>query len=103
MRFFRSLALAALLSLILTSAVQARPLARPAGDLFQPLWSALVRLWASTVPATKEGCGMDPLGRCHTASSPTYEGCTMDPLGCSGAAAPTEAGCGMDPLGCSGR
>lgn len=103
MRSFRALMMAALLSLTLASVVEARPVARPAGDLLQSLWGALVKLWAPTAPVNKEGCTMDPLGRCNTATSPTDAGCTIDPLGCSRAAAPNEEGCTIDPLGCSGR
>lgn len=99
MRSFRAFMLAALFSLTLAPVVEARPAARPTGDLLQSLWSALARLWFPTAPVTKEGCTMDPLGRCNTATSPTDEGCILDPLGCSGAAAPTDAGCVIDPLG----
>ena len=81
MRSFRALTMAALLSLTLAPVAEARPVARPAGDLLQSLWSALVRLWAPTAPVTKEGCRLDPLGRCNTATAPTDEGCGMDPLG----------------------
>jgi uncharacterized protein with LGFP repeats len=48
--------------------------------LLQPLWNLLARAWS------KEGCTMDPLGRCLPGTAPTSdpqtdEGCRIDPLG----------------------
>jgi hypothetical protein len=60
----------------------------PSG-LFDPLWALFSSLWE-----TKEGCGMDPSGRCLPASK---AGCEMDPDGrCLTA---PKAGCELDPYG----
>jgi hypothetical protein len=46
----------------------------------------------------KEGCMIDPWGRCIKGN--TKEGCGIDPLGHCGASTPTaDAGCTIDPLG----
>jgi hypothetical protein len=67
------------------------------------LWDVLRSLWT-----TKEGCTIDPLGRCLHEPAPTpepspttKEGCRIDPLG-SCSTVPTlaaKAGCRLDPLG----
>lgn len=64
----------------------------PSG-LFEPLWALFSSLWDA-----KEGCGMDPSGRCLPAPK---AGCGMDPDGqCLPAPQPTsDIGCGMDPDG----
>jgi hypothetical protein len=65
-----------------------------------PLWSFLGRLWA------KEGCGLDPSGRCATSPVTTDVGCGLDPSGaCKPASTPEslDVGCGLDPSGqCNG-
>jgi hypothetical protein len=49
----------------------------------------------------KEGCGIDPWGRCGATTPRIDEGCTIDPLGRCAPSAPTaDAGCGIDPWGC---
>jgi hypothetical protein len=60
---------------------------------FDPLWALFSSLWD-----TKEGCGMDPNGRCLETPK---AGCGMDPNGqCLPAPQPTsDIGCGMDPDG----
>jgi hypothetical protein len=50
--------------------------------LSEPLWSLLASLWGE--PATKEGCGMDPWGRCNPNPQPEPG---------------SEAGAGADPFG----
>ncbi|HKH45890.1 MAG TPA: hypothetical protein VKM72_14605 [Thermoanaerobaculia bacterium] len=69
-------------------------------DVLAPLWSFLGRLWV------KEGCGLDPHGRCTTSPVTTDAGCGLDPSGaCKPATAPEslDAGCGLDPHGqCNG-
>jgi hypothetical protein len=64
----------------------------PAG-FFDSLWALFSPLWG-----TKEGCGMDPDGRCLPAPK---AGCGMDPNGqCLPAPQPTsDIGCGLDPSG----
>jgi hypothetical protein len=47
-----------------------------------PLWAFLSSFWTGSL--TKEGCGMDPYGRCNP-------GQPQQPQ--------TEAGCGADPSG----
>jgi hypothetical protein len=68
--------------------------------LLAPLWSFLGRLWA------KEGCGLDPSGRCATSPVTTDVGCGLDPSGaCKPASTPEslDVGCGLDPSGqCNG-
>ena len=60
------------------------------GDLFSRLLRLLPGLWQ------KEGCIIDPNGRC--APAPIDAGCTIDPDGrCAPAAA--DAGCEIDPNG----
>lgn len=66
-------------------------------DLFTGFWGFLGRL-------TKEGCMIDPHGRCLTdpASSQLDAGCTIDPHGrCLTDPAPAQAdtGCTIDPHG----
>jgi hypothetical protein len=60
------------------------------------LWSLLARVWA------KEGCRIDPNGRCITDSQTTTdEGCSIDPYGpcLTGTQDNTDAGCMIDPYG----
>jgi hypothetical protein len=69
--------------------------------ILEPLWNLLSSL-GSGAPVTKAGCGMDPDGRCATASTTpqtqTEIGCGADPSGrCS--SAQSEIGCGADPNG----
>ena len=53
---------------------------------FDSLWHIVSALWSDSSPAhqpqSKEGCGMDPFGRCSSTTQPQ-----------------TDAGCGMDPFG----
>lgn len=68
--------------------------------LLDPLWALFTSLW--NAPATKEGCGMDPNGRCKPAVQPSTDaGCGMDPDGrCKPGPLPTlDEGGGWDPSG----
>jgi hypothetical protein len=68
--------------------------------LLDPLWSFFTLLWRGAIE--KEGCGMDPDGRCAPAVQPkTDAGCGMDPDGrCIPKTQPLfDAGCGADPNG----
>jgi hypothetical protein len=50
--------------------------------LFEPVLRLLSSLWDE--PATKNGCGLDPLGSCKSGSrSQPASDCEYDPLGCS--------------------
>jgi hypothetical protein len=76
-----------------------------------PMTEALLQFWSYVAGAlTKEGCGIDPSGRCITASSSgtsapvgSDAGCTIDPDGycLPGGLAPAspDAGCTIDPNG----
>lgn len=77
-----------------------RKVETPLAALLLRAWDSLARLW------TKNGCGVDPDGRCATASTSTSNvdnGCGVDPNGlCSPAPASTsnvDNGCGVDPSG----
>jgi hypothetical protein len=68
--------------------------------LLDHLWTLFSSIWSE--PADKEGCGMDPLGRCAPApEDETEAGCGADPDGgCEPAPqAQTKEGCGADPNG----
>jgi len=66
----KSLAAAALMASLMS----------PWTGFLDPLWSFLSSL--GNAPATKEGCGMDPFGRCTTATMPSFdEGGGWDPNG----------------------
>jgi hypothetical protein len=65
-------------------------------DLVSRAWSRLTDI------QTKEGCYIDPNGRCLNGASPApppaaETGCYIDPNGC--AAAQTDTGCNIDPDG----
>jgi hypothetical protein len=73
-------------------------------DLLSRAWSFVTGVW------TKEGCNIDPNGRCLSAPSPlpTKEGCQIDPGGrCLSISSPpvasptksTDTGCQIDPGG----
>jgi len=67
----RSLVVATLAAFLLV------PRASHAGVL-DPLWAFFASLWSGATE--KEGCGMDPDGRCAPALQPkSEEGCGMDP------------------------
>jgi hypothetical protein len=86
----RSLAAAALMASLMNPWIR----------ILDPLWSFLGSL--GNAPATKEGCGMDPNGRCLPAALPSSDaGCGMDPDGrCSTVPPPSsDAGAGWDPNG----
>jgi hypothetical protein len=55
-------------------------------ESFSGLWSVLTGFW------TKNGCQVDPNGRCL----PAKNGCSVDP---SGICLPTKNGCSADPSG----
>lgn len=71
--------------------------------LLDRAWSLIAALWV------KEGCGIDPSGRCFTGTAQqqpgTKEGCHIDPSGlCENGPAQTpppqpKAGCHIDPNG----
>lgn len=67
---------------VLTLALLAS-LATPASGGLDSLSSLGSWLWGDLL--SKEGCGMDPFGRCSPAPQPGPE---------------SDAGCGMDPSGC---
>ena len=71
-------------------------------DPLASLWSWLAQVWV------KNGCAIDPWGRCLSGSVPAPpagadNGCGLDPSGrCHSAASPLPAadnGCGLDPDG----
>lgn len=65
---------------------------------FDSLRSLLVSFWSTMGlgDRTKEGCMIDPWGRCTTAPSKT--GCEIDPWGRC-VTAPNKTGCAIDPWG----
>jgi hypothetical protein len=69
------------------------------GGLHWPDWLGfLSHLWAP------QGCGLEPVGGCGNASTPTPrdEGCMLEPVGrCTNASAPAprDHGCMVDPVG----
>ena len=74
---------------------QARPALSDSGDLFVRLWRLLPQPW------TKNGCDVDPSGRCLTkGSSPVAvdNGCELDPNG-GRCPTTTKNGCEVDPDG----
>lgn len=75
----RSLAAAALMASLIY----------PWNRILDPLWSFLTSL--GNTPVTKEGCGMDPDGRCAPVAKPLSDaGCGMDPNGrCTPATPPS--------------
>lgn len=95
------LLLAAMLSAPWASAAPSRSESPRPADAVEPAplkllsraWMLLRSVWA------KEGCGIDPFGRCIS----TKEGCRIDPFGrcLSGSAPELEAdeGCNIDPFG----
>lgn len=100
---FRAIALLLVLAILPWSAA-AEPLQRAAqfhiGSAAAPLtslWSWLINLWE------KNGCGLDPWGRCLPSTVPaqptgTDNGCMIDPDGrCR--VTPAKNGCGLDPHG----
>ena len=104
-RTTRCFAFALLLTVLAGNAVQAASWHRPSSSIsergmFSAVWNWLAHLVQSTPTSqTKEGCGMDPDGRCASSMTPD-EGCGMDPNGapraCSGL---IEEGGMMDPDG----
>jgi hypothetical protein len=103
--FLRTLLAFALAAVLLVPGASAaghrtpRIAVRASQNVLMPLWSFLSRLW------TKEGCGLDPSGRCATTPVTTDEGCGLDPHGACAPSAPEslDAGCGLDPSGlCNG-
>jgi hypothetical protein len=121
MRVFRHLVAVILLGLAIgtpwASAAEPRPgvhqaqqVARSTPDLIDGLRNLLMSFWSTMGlgASTKEGCAIDPWGRCITA--PNKTGCAIDPAGrCitapeSGETDSTlvpveENGCAIDPLG----
>lgn len=99
-RFIRLLVVAFTLIALLGAplASEAAPL-RGAGRVTASLdwlWRALAQVWE------KEGCSLDPFGRCAPeAPVNTKEGCFIDPFGRCLTPSPTttEAGCYIDPFG----
>ncbi len=52
--------------------------------LLDPLWAFFSSLSEGSA-STKEGCGLDPWGRCNSAQpQQTENGCGLDPWGCPG-------------------
>ncbi|HSK75315.1 MAG TPA: hypothetical protein VLQ45_02570 [Thermoanaerobaculia bacterium] len=86
MRVLRPFAVLLLVLALGASGAAASPAPRPAGlpeaepsirvpSLFVRLESFLAGLWS------KEGCRVDPLGRCEPVAPATDAGCRLDPLG----------------------
>ena len=105
-RFASSLVIAILAG----NAAQAAPWSRPSSPVSEEgLFSAAWRWLAHLLPdvpfsQTKEGCGMDPNGRCIPTPPSTAEAgsCGMDPDGtprCAPSAGLSDAGGMMDPNG----
>jgi hypothetical protein len=72
-----------------------RPALSDSGDLFARLWSLLAQPWR------KNGCSVDPNGRCLPKGSRAVtldNGCDVDPNG-GRCPATTKNGCGIDPDG----
>lgn len=70
-------------------------------NLLNQVWSLLGSFWSAPADS-KEGCGMDPSGRCSPEpQSQPKEGCGWDPNGLQSPVAQPQApeGCGMDPWG----
>jgi hypothetical protein len=98
----RVVLLAALLLLIApwASAAPRHRSARPARaslgigipDVLSLAWQVISGGWM------KEGCNIDPDGRCFIAL-PTKEGCQIDPSGRCLSALPVKTGCQIDPSG----
>jgi hypothetical protein len=110
-RFLLAASLALLLSM---PSLAAGPQTPPRGHharISNPVTEALRQLWNYVAGAlTKEGCGIDPNGRCVTSTSgisapdgSEEAGCGIDPSGrcLQGGLAPAslDAGCGLDPSG----
>jgi hypothetical protein len=96
------LALCAFLGAPATSLAGPRSSARFSEDrtvsasLLSRLWNAVVSAWE------KEGCTIDPYGRCAPKSQTTTDnGCTIDPFGrcLTDTQDSADAGCSADPYG----
>jgi hypothetical protein len=70
-------------------------------DVVAQAWDFLSRVWAHN------GCGLDPSGRCQSATATADNGCGIDPDGrClpgQNATAEADNGCGLDPNGGCGH
>jgi hypothetical protein len=79
--------------------IQATPRDAEAGPVFLGyLWDLLTNFWSAIGPeaATKEGCAIDPAGRCVAPpGSAGEEGCAIDHWGTDSG----ETGCEIDPWG----
>jgi hypothetical protein len=100
MRILRPFAvLVVVLSLGISQASASQPVRETAGRDSKPalsFFAGLGALWMNFW--TKEGCRMDPLGRCVT-SATADAGCRMDPWGRCIDVSKADAGCRIDPLG----
>jgi hypothetical protein len=104
MRVLRLLAVLVLCLALGVSQASASPIRREAApqassfnfhDVLGRLGSLLSGLWS------KEGCRIDPWGRCATNTAPSTDaGCGIDPLGCANSTPAAETGCGIDPWRC---
>jgi hypothetical protein len=112
MRSFRRVAVVVLLSLAVgasqgvaspspgeAASREAKPAAAfTAHGIIDLLRTLLRHTWS------KEGCRIDPWGRCLASTPTTEAGCRMDPWGrCADSTPAADTGCHIDPLGCANR
>jgi hypothetical protein len=101
--FRRTVILFSLTAVLSTSWISAQTgSVRPAQVIAKASASLLDRVLSFLRPYLKEGCKLDPDGRCYTSQVPdTKAGCKLDPNGrCyTGMAQPPYAGCNIDPNG----
>lgn len=99
MRVLRQFAvLVVVLGLGISQASASQPVRETAGRDSKPalsFFAGLETLWANLW--TKEGCRIDPWGRCVTSTADA--GCRIDPWGRCIDLSTADAGCRMDPLG----
>ena len=92
-------ALVVVVTLGISQASASPPVREAVGRDSKPALSFLAGLEALWVNFwTKEGCGIDPWGRCVT-SATADAGCRIDPWGRCIDLSTADAGCGMAPLG----
>jgi hypothetical protein len=102
----RRFAFALILAVLAGNAAQAASRHQPARSvpqlgMFSAVWNWLAHLLPNApFSQTKEGCGMDPNGRCIPVPPSAVEaGCGMDPNGVPRACGLSDAGGMMDPNG----
>lgn len=90
-----------LLILAVAAPLAAAPIHRPRQARSEGV-SPLSTVWSWLTVWTKNGCMIDPGGRCLSATVPpagTDNGCGIDPGGRCNSAASAENGCAIDPHG----